>query len=45
MKYAMVPILNIKSKYDLESSYNLQIEIVGYDNFFNKVNMNYKYVY
>ena len=45
MKYGMVPMLNIKSKSDLEPSYNLQIERVGYDNIFNKVNMKYKYIY
>ena len=44
MKYAMEPMVNIKSKSDLEPSYNLQIETVGYVNVFNKVNMNYKYI-
>ena len=36
--------VNIKTKSDLEPSYNLQIETVGYVNVFNKVNMNYNYI-
>ena len=44
MKYSMAPMLNIKSKSDLEPSYNLHIEIVGYVNVYNEVNMNYKYI-